>query len=203
MKTLLADDDLNLQSWVSNSEDFRRAMTNGEKAETKIHPLGGHGEEKVLGVFWETNSDTLVLKVTNKSHVELLLMDLVSRVAGVFDPLGTASPIIVKAKIRLRLLGQRGLKWTDAVEGEDRIWWDQWFEAVQQLNGVKMPRCLFPDSAKITSSELHTFCDASEEAYAAVIYIRNCYADGGVVVRQVKAANKLAPKKTISVRSWS
>ena len=62
-----------------------------------------------------------------------------------------------------------------------------------------MPRCLFPDSAKITSSELHTFCDASEEAYAAVIYIRNCYADGGLVVRQVKAANKLAPKKTISV----
>ena len=37
-------------------------------------------------------------------------MDLVSRVAGVFDPLGTASPIIVKAKIRLKLLGQRGLK---------------------------------------------------------------------------------------------
>jgi hypothetical protein len=199
MKTLLADADLNLQSWVSNSEDFRRAMTNGEKAEMKIHPLGGNGEEKVLGVFWETNSDTLGFKVTNKAHVELLLMDLVSRVAGVFDPLGTASPIIVKAKIRLRLLGQRGLKWTDAVEGEDRIWWDQWFEAVQQLNGVKMPRCLFPDSAKIISSELHTFCDASEEAYAAVIYIRNCYADGGVVVRQVKAANKLAPKKTISV----
>ena len=35
--------------------------------------------------------------------------------------------------------------------------------------------------------------------FAAVIYIRNCYVDGGVVVRQVKAANKLTPKKTISV----
>ena len=58
MKTLLADAYLNLQSWVSNSEDFRRAMTNGEKAEPKIHPLGCNGEEKVLGVFWETHSDT-------------------------------------------------------------------------------------------------------------------------------------------------
>jgi hypothetical protein len=199
MKTRLAEADLNLQSWVSNSEEFMRAMACGEKAEQKTHPLGDSGEEKVLGVFWDTHTDTLGFKVAEKSYTELTRMELVSRVAGVFDPLGTASPIIVKAKIRLRELGQKGLKWTDVVEGEDRRWWDQWFETVLQLNDVKMPRCLFPDSANIVSSELHTFCDASEEAYAAVVYVRSVYGDGSVVVRQVKATNKLAPKKTISV----
>lgn len=77
-----------------------------------------------------------------------------------------------------------------------------WFKALQLLTKIEVPRCLFPDGPSIISSELHIFCDASEEAYAAVIYIRNVYShkrDPEVVVRQVKAANKIAPKKSISV----
>jgi hypothetical protein len=56
-----------------------------------------------------------------------------------------------------------------------------------------------PDSANIVSSDLHTFCDVSEEAYAAVVYIRIIYADGRMVIRHVKASNKSAPKKTIPI----
>jgi|688.fasta_scaffold1700566_2 hypothetical protein len=55
-----------------------RAIANGEKAEPKIHPLDDNVEEKVLRVFWKTRLDTLSFKVTNKSHVELFLMDLAS-----------------------------------------------------------------------------------------------------------------------------
>jgi hypothetical protein len=70
---------------------------------------------------------------------------------------------------------------------------------VQQLNEVNMPPCLFPNSAKIISLELHTFCESLEEAYVAVIYFRISCADGRVIVRQMKASNNLAPKKTISI----
>jgi hypothetical protein len=62
-----------------------------------------------------------------------------------------------------------------------------------------MDRCLFPEENEIENSQLHTFCDASEEAYAAVIYVRNAYHDGRIRIHQIKASNKLAPKKTISV----
>ncbi len=126
-------------------------------------------------------------------------MSPVSKVAGVFDPLGTASPLIVKAKIRLRALYLKGLEWSDLITGDDEIWWRSWFLALEQLNTLKMPRCLFPEEAQIVDAELHTFCDASEEAYAAVIYLRVNYSDDRVLVRQVRAANKLAPKKTISI----
>lgn len=129
-------------------------------------------------------------------------MELISRVASVFDPLGAASALIVKAKIRLRELGTKGVNWTDTIEGDDRCWWQGWFRALQLLKKLEVPRCLFPNGPSIVSSELHIFCDASEEAYAAVLYIRNVYShkrDPEVVVRQVKAANKIAPKKSISV----
>ncbi|KAK4017388.1 hypothetical protein OUZ56_032700 [Daphnia magna] len=48
-------------------------------------------------------------------------------------------------------------------------------------------------------SELHVFCDASEEVYAAVIYIHNVYSDSRTIVRQGTLDNRLAPKKVISV----
>ena len=110
-----------------------------------------------------------------------------------------SSPLIVKAKIRLRALSLKGLGWTEGVTGEDAAWWLEWFKAVGRLNALEMPRCLFPQANLILSSELHVFCDASEEAYAAVIYVRNQHKDGRVLIRQVRASTKLAPKKTLSV----
>jgi hypothetical protein len=124
---------------------------------------------------------------------------LVSKVAGVYDPLGLAAPFIVKAKIKLRELGTRGLDWKDAVTEEDKEWWSKWFQALQELNNLATPRCLFPQEGNIDRSELHTFSDASEEAYASAVYLRHVYRDGTAVVRLVMAKTKLAPKKTISV----
>jgi hypothetical protein len=79
-------------------------------------------------------------------------MELASRVAGVFDPLGTASPIIEEAKICLRKLGQDGLQWTDVVGDEDWSWWLLWFKEVRRPNDVAMPRWLFPNRLNLEDS---------------------------------------------------
>ncbi|XP_046632671.1 uncharacterized protein LOC124312218 [Daphnia pulicaria] len=201
VKDALANSDLNLQSWISNSIDFLRAVSRTEPEPDSIsaHPLTGENTEKVLGIVWDPKADLLGFKVDKMLDSSFSRVDLVSKVASVFDPLGTASPFIVKAKIRLRILGLKGLGWTDLITGDDEIWWRKWFLSLEQLNTMKMPRCLFPDRAQISTVDLHAFGDASEEAYAAVIYLRVVYSDGRILVRQVKAANKIAPKKTISV----
>ncbi|XP_057380651.2 uncharacterized protein LOC130703047 [Daphnia carinata] len=197
--------DLKLQGWISNSPEFVQGVMGKEhvlSSSPTTHSLVQNPDEKVLGVFWNTLKDSLGFNVANRPDTCFTRVNLISKVASVFDPLGTASPLIVKAKIRLRELGVKGLKWTDEVVGDDRKWWEQWFNALKLLGDVEIPRCLFPAVSTITSSEIHTFCDASEEAYAAVVYIRNSYDKNckqTIRIHQIKAANKLAPKKCLSV----
>jgi hypothetical protein len=106
---------------------------------------------------------------------------------------------MVKAKIKLRELGTKGLAWKGQVQGEDKQWWQRWFTTLVKLNDVRTPRNLQPDKANIVHSELHTFCDASEEAYSAAVYLRNVYKDETAKVQLVMAKTKLAPRKSLSI----
>ena len=67
-----------------------------------------------------------------------------------------------------------------------------------KLSLIKIPRCL-RKSIEVGHIEIHTFSDASEKQYSAVVYIRHEYKDGGVSVRLVAAKTRLAPLKTISI----
>ena len=121
-KQALADGDMHLQSWISNSSEFLLAL--GESATADESNLTGEDTEKVLGIHWRPSHDTLGYKVGDPD-VTFTYVGLLSQVASLFDPLGTAAPLTIKAKIRLRLLGLKGLKWNDLVDGEDRRWWEQ------------------------------------------------------------------------------
>ena len=39
-------------------------------------------------------------------------------------------------------------------------------------------RCYYNICSKVNEVELHDFCDASEQAYAAVLYLQSVYSDG-------------------------
>ncbi len=67
-------------------------------------------------VAGSTSTDTLGFKVVHRPTFVFTQVELIRRVASVFDPLGTASPLIVKAKIRLRELGTKGINWMDTIE---------------------------------------------------------------------------------------
>ena len=116
--------------------------------------------------------------------------------ASIYDPLGLASPLTIKAKIQLRRMDVRGLRLINTAEEE---WWKLWESQLVLLNRLIVARCLFPDEDSIERRELHTFSNASEEAFASVVYLRRVYQDGVVRANIVMAKTKMAQKKTISV----
>ena len=165
VRKVLADADLHFQGWISNSEEFVRVMQ-GER--NPISPdvlLIDDGNKKVLGVVWNTRDDMLGFRVDNMKEEEYTRVSLTSKVATVFDPLGLAAPLIVKAKVRLRELGVKGLRWSDPADETDRFWWESWFAYMRELIHVSIERCLFPEEIEIVNSQLHVFGDASEDAF--------------------------------------
>lgn len=61
---------------------------------------------------------------------------------------------------------------------------------MRELAYVSIARCLFSEQSEINSFQLHVFGDASEEAYAAVVYLRHTYRSGQVQIRIIKASSK-------------
>jgi hypothetical protein len=114
----LSSGDFHLGGWASNDpavlDAIQPACRVKEKMDGGAQDLGADELETVLGITWRPSSDQLGFRVKEK-EVIFTRVGLASMVAGQFDPQGTAAPMTIKGKIRLRELGVRGLDWTESV----------------------------------------------------------------------------------------
>ena len=62
---------------------------------------------------------------------------------------------------------------------------------LSQLDEIKIPRCYYSRLDKIQHHEIHSFSDASDKAYAAVVYLRTKRANGNVEVRLIAAKTRV------------
>lgn len=123
VQSVLSKADFPLRGWTSNSAEFLAAVlppsegaTNSERAVA----LGDNETEKVLGIRWTPSRDTLRFTVSGVDEVEYTRVGLTSNVASLFDPQGSAAPLTVKAKIRLRTLCIKVLQCNDPVDGDEK-----------------------------------------------------------------------------------
>ena len=111
---------MNLRQWTSNSPALnRQAHDDGVYAEPMV---------KVLGLNWNTNTDTLslskkktLIKETNSTE-KVSKRSVLSLSSRVYDPLGFVEPVTVKAKIMMQELWKHNLTWDkelpDKLQGE-------------------------------------------------------------------------------------
>jgi len=76
--------------------------------------------------------------------------------------------------------------------------WKQFREDLKMLNDIKIPRHVF-DGKTPVSKEIHTFVDASENAYAAAIYLHAVHKDKRVTVQLLCAKSRLTPVNAITL----
>ena len=75
----------------------------------------------------------------------------------------------------------------------------QWRSELHLLSKRHIPRCYFPKDAHISTMQLHGFSDASESAYAGVVYLRMVDTEGRVHVPLVMSKTKVAPFKRLTI----
>ena len=69
----------------------------------------------------------------------------------------------------------------------------EWLCELKDLPTIKVPRCLRFGPAQVVLSEtLHTFVDAPQDAYGAVVYLKVSYESGSVCSRLVAAKTRVA-----------
>ncbi|XP_041974007.1 uncharacterized protein LOC121729533 [Aricia agestis] len=192
-----------LRGWTSNSEAIRRRL--GNDRDSKEVPVGEDCADKTLGIWWEAHEDLLRFNL-NEAKIPRTIMseeraptkrEALSVVMSLFDPLGLLSPLTMPAKKFMQETWRYGTGWDEPIPEQLVPKWTAWTRDLQQVRKIKIPRCynLQPEMV----SEMHTFVDASKEAYAAAVYIRMVREDGAVHTALVAAKSRVAPLKPTSI----
>ena len=155
---------------------------------------------KTLGMEWNAGLDHFRLTITKLPPLDNVTKQmLVSDVAKTFDVLGWFSPTVIKVKILLQRLWEQRVDWDDQVPASIYDEWLQWRSELHLLSKKLIPRCYFDKKSQIATVQLHGFSDASENAYAAVVYLRMIDAFGKVQISLVTAKTKVAPIKKLTI----
>ena len=69
----------------------------------------------------------------------------------------------------------------------------KWRRELQLLLSCHIPRCYNPKDIKVVSMQLHGLSDASQLAYAGVVYLRMIDEQGDIHTSMVISETKVAP----------
>ena len=190
-----------LRKWRSSELTVLERIPPDLRDSQSMQQIPNTGEyTKTLGIEWNSSKDHFRLTIAKLPPIEHVSKRfLVSDVAKTFDILGWFSPTMIKVKILLQQLWELKVSWDDTVPPHIHADWLQWRAELDLLSRKLIPRYYFSKSVDVASIQLHGFCDASEQAYAGVIYLRMTGSDGSVEVSLVCSKTKVAPIKRLTI----
>ena len=179
-------------------------------------------ECKVLGLLWDKETDSfrfsvkldfpaqsnnivhdpninILCKVSSGEPVMLTKCIILSLINGIYDPIGFLGPIIVRAKILMKQLWNKGeLDWDDEVPTTLKMDWIQFFHDLTTVRDITFKRCFKPQN-HIGNPVMITFCDASENAFGACTYLRWEDSDHRYHSRLIGSKIRIAPSKVLTI----
>ncbi|XP_071576422.1 uncharacterized protein [Temnothorax nylanderi] len=150
---------------------------------------------KVLGLCWHSQSDSFGFQL-NPLTRKCTKRTILSEVARIFDPLGFLAPLTFTAKRLIQRLWTLKLEWDDEPPSDVRRQWERYQSEFDALASLRIPRT-FPTGDDVRR-EIHGFCDASEQGYGAVVYLR-LVTPSGIKIVILCAKSKVAPLRAISL----
>ena len=189
---------MHARKWLSNSKDVLRKIPAAECASDVNLDRGELPSTKTLGVTWSPAEDMFTFS-SNQPNIEGVLTKrkYLQGIATLFDPLGFLSPYTMTAKVLLQEMWTSGADWDGPLDQELSVKANKWFDELNDLPQVKIPRCLRTEPEGIHT--LHAFSDASQNAYGAVVYSRFQTLTGDVICRIISSKSKVAPLTAVSI----
>ena len=123
--------------------------------------------------------------------------NLLSKVAGVFDPLGLVTPITSRFKLQLHSLIELQLGWDEKVPDSYLEDWMQSINDMQDLKNLRFKRAVIPQDAASLDMDLIISCDSSKDIAIATVHARSLLRSGRYHTQLVTAKSKLVSELTI------
>lgn len=126
---------------------------------------------KTLGIYWDTVTDDFKFKVNllNIDTKHLTKRQVLSEISRIFDPHGWIAPIIAKCKMILENIWKLKIDWDQTLPEKITKEYDAIRQTLFSLQEMSIPRWV--QNSDCLEYTLIGFCDASEKAYAANIYL--------------------------------
>ena len=161
---------MHAHKWLSNSQAVLEVIPPQDRASQLELHRDWSLAVKTLGILWNAKEDIFTFNSKQiESHFQPTKRNVLKKIATLFDPLGFLSPFTVTAKILMQEMWIIGVDWDDSLPSDIVKKVNVWFLELEQLSKVRIPRSLQQKYTVIKVS-LHTFVDASQKAYGAVIY---------------------------------
>lgn len=183
-----------VRKWMSNKPELLSSVPTEDRE--KLDP-NGKDYVTVLGLVWKPTRDVLLLPVKTFVKEETTTKRSVLKDnAGFFDPLGLHGPVSITGRMFFQKLWLMKIDWDDPLSEDLHHAWQIYREELNQLKSCEVERfVLLPN---VTNVELHGFCDASQSAYGACLFMRSV-TQGEIRVRLLCSKSKVAPldKRTL------
>ncbi|XP_058445661.1 uncharacterized protein LOC131426915 [Malaya genurostris] len=195
-----------LRKWASNCPAVLQGIP---KEDMAIHDsavqLDPDPAVRTLGLSWFPGTDAL------KLHFNIPIVEITERltkrkvlsiIAMLFDPMGLVGAAITMAKLFMQLLwtlpGTNGarLDWDELLPSAIEFDWRRYYAQLPALDNIRIPRCVV--LPRTIEQEIHVFCDASERAYGACLYLKTIDTSDQMMVSLMASKSRVAPLKTQS-----
>ena len=167
-------------------------------------PFVAVNEISVLGLKWDVKDDYLSVTrgASTNSMDKFAQRKILSAVSSVNDPLGIIAPFTIRRRLILKALWfSVGQSWDTVVPQNISNSFSERYQERCDIVKVKLPHCFFRNSH--SNFELHTFADASQSAFCAVVYLRSV-CDGEVFVSFVVGKCRVAPMRASTIpKFWN
>ncbi|XP_059062792.1 uncharacterized protein LOC131855534 [Achroia grisella] len=211
--------------WSSNSKPVLNTIPHRALTQSAVDFKHGANNttERTLGLMWYPNDDAFAFKISFNRIPQNIIngtepptkSQMLSILMSVYDIHGFLAPCIIKGKILFQSVHRSGVDWKCHIQPTEFVQFTSWLCELKKLDSLRIPRCYIngnewtfcynelPNITCINNNfvdiQLHTFCDASTKAYAAVSYWRLIRSDCCVQVSFVGSKSRVSPLRPISI----
>ncbi|XP_011881685.1 PREDICTED: uncharacterized protein LOC105569657, partial [Vollenhovia emeryi] len=195
--SLLRTGSFELSKWASNAPELLKDIRDLESNAVKINDFTGNS--RILGMLWNQFSDTFLFSsMPNESTQPVSKRVILTEVSRLFDPLGLLGPAVVVAKLILQDLWQLEIHWDESIPPDILSRWAKFRSQLLDLNKIKIPRCVRRNGDP-QHAQIHGFCDASQRAFGACVYIRTPDVGNKFQVVLLCSKSRVAPLKAVTL----